>query len=148
MRVALALLIAVVQVAGSWLCCCGPDRWLADRSAPAVSSHCDELAVASAEPATCPHCQQAEKETNPAKAPRKHSPLPDQCPCGGMKIESVPPPVATTAHGTADVFPAPFPADPSPSLTLAVSGVVPGGVSELPFLPAESRLFVHHVLRC
>jgi hypothetical protein len=67
-----------------------------------------------------------------------------------MKIESVPPAVTTTDQGvTTHVQPTPFPANLyPPHVTLAASGLVPGGVSELPFLPAESRLFAHHVLRC
>lgn len=151
MRVALAILIAVVQVAGSWLCCCGPDRWLADRAVSAVPSHCDEPAVASAEPATCPHCKQAVTGSKPAptKAPRRHSPLPDQCPCGGMKIESVPPAVTTPEQGaTTHVLPAPFAVDLYRTHSVSTSGLVPGGLSELPFLPADGRLFAHHVLRC
>jgi hypothetical protein len=150
-RVALAILIAVVQVAGSWLCCCGPDRWLAGRSTQGPPSHCGEPAVATADPVTCPHCKQAGVESKPAptKAPRKHSPLPDQCPCGGMKIESVPPAVtAPEPAASAHALFAPFTADVCTPDTVAASGLVPGGVSGLPFLPAESRLFVHHVLRC
>jgi len=150
-RVVLAVLIAVVQVAGSWLCCCGPDRWFVERSASPAPAHCDGLAVATAEPAACPHCKPSGAESKPAsgKAPRKHAPLPDQCPCGGMKIESVPPAVATTDHGTtAQVFPAPFPIDGFPPHSVVVVGLTPGGISELPFLPAEGRLYAHHVLRC
>lgn len=154
MRTGLAVLIAVVQVAGSWLCCCGPDRLFAVRSA-AVPAHCDEPAVASAAPASCPHCKQSGAASKPAPAkpgqPRKHPPLPDQCPCGGMKIEAVPVAVAVTAEQvlSGPALPAPFPADVAAPLTLTASmGVTLEGVSELPFLPTEDRLFVHHALLC
>ena len=155
MRCVLAVLIAVVQVAGSWLCCCGPDRLFVVRTTQAVPSHCEELAVASAAPATCPHCKQSKSESQPTPAkpsdpPRKHPPLPDQCPCGGLSIEAVPAVAAATEHeSTGPVLPPPFPAEVYPSIGLtATTGVTPGGVSELPFLPAQSRLYAHHVLRC
>jgi hypothetical protein len=144
-RVALALLIAVVQVAGSWLCCCGPALWLANPTSPVAASHCGEPAVASADPAPCPHCKHSGTESKPSPSPRKHSPMPDQCPCGGMKIESVPPAVTTAEPGATHPLPAPFPLDLSP-LHLAIAAT--GLVSELPFLPAEGRLYAHHVLRC
>lgn len=129
MRVLLAMLVGLAQVAGPWLCCCGPAR----AATPA--------AVTPAPAETCPHCK-----CKATELPAKQSPtLPDPCPCGGKATEPAPP--AKTEPAVAfDLDP---PAFVGPvARPAAVVLLPPVGVSELPFLPPGARLYVHHVLRC
>ena len=126
MRVLVAMLVGLAQVAGPWLCCCVVPRAVA--AAPAA---CDADA--------CPCCQ-----TKPAESPAKRSPaLP--CPCGGEVVPPAPPakPELTVTFDR-DPPPVCYPAA-GPAIALPVS---PAGLSDLPFLPPGTRLFVHHVLRC
>lgn len=133
MRVLLALLIGLAQVAGPWLCCCVPARAVpvvAERPAPPVEA--------------CPHCK-AKLPEPPAKPA---SGLPDPCPCGGAAAFE---PVVPAKAESLDLFaldplvaPAFFAAVPLP---LVVSPPA-AGVCDLPFLPPGTRLYVHHALRC
>ena len=144
MRCPLAVLIAVVQVAGSWLCCCGPDRLVGRPAA-------EFAAVPVSEPASaCPHCKAA------ADAPRPERPQPDQtksphrCPCGGKAIEAVRPAADTAELARADLLlSAPVLTALDVALPLPAAEVTSAaGLCDLPFLPGEARLFAHHVLRC
>lgn len=128
MRVLLAMLVGLTQVAGPWLCVCGPAR--ATTAAP----------VAPVE--RCPLC-----DCTPSTPPTDQPPgLPAPCPCGGKVLAPVGPAKQPDALAA-------FALDP-PAVAFAAAGpaaiVVPSaaGVNELPFLPPGTRLFVHHVLRC
>ena len=127
MRVLLAILVGLAQVAGPWLCCCVTARV----ATPARVSPVE----------TCPHC--AKKLPPPAEKPAPA--LPDPCPCGGVVMEPAPPakPEAATA-ALPDLLPAVAP----PTGPVVAFALPPVGVSELPFLPPGTRQFVHHVLRC
>ncbi len=125
MRVLLAILVGLLQVAGPWLCCCGSAR----AATPAAVSKPVE---------TCPHCRcQSEP---PAEPPA----LPDPCPCGGTTVEPAPPAKPEPVVAVLPDAPAVVPAAAGPTAVLPP----PAGVSDLPFLPPGTRLFVHHVLRC
>ena len=129
MRVLLAMLVGLAQVAGPWLCCCVQAR----AATPA--------AAAPARVESCPHCRQKLPEPPAEPTPR----LPDPCPCGGKAVEPAPPAkpepvVAFDLNPPAFVGPA--------SAPVAAVPLPPVGVSELPILPPGARLFVHHVLRC
>lgn len=129
MRLLVAILVGLGQVAGPWLCCCPTAR----TAAPAVAS-------APAEP-TCPQCRKLASESPQGPT----SGLPDPCPCGGSAVLMPVTPV-TTGPAVAFTFD-----DPAILPTVPAVGVTPVpavGVSELPFLPPGARLFVHHVLRC
>lgn len=152
MRLILAMLVALVQVAGPWLCCCGPARLFAAAPAPVVAT----TAQAGPEPEpACPHCKAAKQQASPA--PAKHAPCPDnrtpdRCPCGGVAYQQAPAVVSDTGSDlrfepsttvatfltVAELLPPCLPADVG----------VTGGLSDLPFLTAEHRLFSHHALRC
>lgn len=125
MRVLLAILVGLAQVAGPWLCCCGSAR----AATPVQTAPVDE----------CPVC--AKKRTPPADTPK----VPEPCPCGGKAVEPAPrakpEPVAAALPDLPAVS---VPAD-APVVALPLP---PVGVSDLPFLPPGTRQFVHHVLRC
>ena len=137
MRVLLAILVGVVQVAGPLLCCCLPARLAAapvERSAPA-------------EP-VCPHYRPVKSAEPNAPAERDRSPLPHHCPCGGKSLQAVTPKLIEPSSDlelTGLVLPSLvlFPVvQPSPR------PVAVAGVSDLPFLSTQTRLFTHHALRC
>lgn len=122
MRVLLAILVGLAQLAGPWLCCC-------------------ESARAAQPVETCPHC--AAKLPPPAEKPAPT--LPEPCPCGGKAMEPAPPAKLEAAAAVLpDLAPVVAPAI-GPVAVFPLSLV---GVSELPFLPPGTRQFVHHVLRC
>lgn len=134
MRMLLALLIGLAQVAGPWLCCCVSARAavpvVAERPAPPVE--------------VCPHC----KSKLPEPPAKPASGLPDPCPCGGKAAVE---PVVPAKPESLDPFALDPPAAPAcfaPVLLPLVPLPPPTGVSDLPFLPPGARLFVHHVLRC
>lgn len=142
MRVGLAILIAVVQLAGPWLCCCGPARVVA----AFARSKSETLPTPPAKP-HCPLC--AQSEPKPAPTPDKKPTPPDRCPCGGAEFVALP-------VAKADEFPATdWSQWQTPSFALVYSfrvvsvGVagVPG-LRELPHLTTADRLYAHHVLRC
>ena len=154
MQVVLAILVALVQVAGPWLCCCGPARLFgsAQVSIPA--------AVAQAEPEpepACPHCKAAKQTAKSIPAPAKQHPCPDdrtpdRCPCGGVAYQQ-PPAVVSEAGLDFRFEPSVLVATFLPAAELLLPGQPAGmghsgGVSDLPFLTTEHRLFVHHALRC
>ncbi len=126
MRVLLAMLVGLAQVAGPWLCCCVTARAASPAAVQPVEA--------------CPHCRcKSEPPANPAPQ------LPDPCPCGGKAMEPAPPakPEAATA-ALPDLLPAVAP----PAGPVAALALPPVGVSELSFLPPGTRQFVHHVLHC
>lgn len=137
MRLLLALVVGLTQVAGPWLCCC--------------VSACAAVPAAAVRPAAppvevCPHC----KSKLPAPPVEPAPGLPDPCPCGGKAAVE---PVVPAKPETLD----PFALDPpaAPVFFAAVPVPVPlvthppaAGVTDLPFLPPGARLFVHHALRC
>lgn len=151
MRLLLAIAVTVAQVAGPWLCCCGPARLLA--AAPA-ESHAPVSPASAA--SGCPFCRHTEPDLTPtardASPPASPKPgLPAPCPCGGVSLEAIPPAVAdrdAIADATAPfALPALWVLAPDVPIPQVQSANLPG-TSDLPFLTTATRLWVHHALRC
>ena len=151
MRSFLAILIATVQIAGSWLCCCGPERLLARLAHRPVPG----MAQLGGDPEpTCPNCRKLEEprdlpSPSPTDRPKPSQPvLPESCPCGGATIEAAPTVTPVLERFLLDLQAAGDSLTTS-SVTLDARPLSPDrGVYDLPFLPGEARLFVHHALRC
>ena len=145
MRVLLAIAVTVAQVAGPWLCCCGPARMFLT-AAPIVS------VASTVQPRVhaggCPHCVETGETPGPTEAPV--SPVPEPCPCGGLAIDAVPPaPIDRETTLTPDVSPTPSPFALAPWVACpSVTVSDRPGLSQLPFTPTAVRLFTHHALRC
>ena len=129
MRLLVSLLVGLAQVAGPWLCCC-------------VSARAAVPAATAAPVETCPHCKGKPTEPPADPAPR----LPAPCPCGGKVVEPVVPAKADPLDPLA--FDPPAAAFDAATFSRAAPVVSTAGVSDLPFLPPGTRLFVHHALRC
>jgi hypothetical protein len=143
MQLFLAILMTVAQLAGPWLCCCGPTRAVAAIAGLASNRPPVDDSTSSG----CPHCKKEAPTCPPTKNRPKHSHTPDRCPCGGM----------LTNTNTTDKPSVPTPnsllvvvsAEPSQMMTLvAVAPLRIVGLRELPLLTTADRLFGHHVLRC
>jgi hypothetical protein len=145
MHTALAILITLAQVAGPWLCCCGPERVSA---AFAVQVDAKSAPPAQKPTSDCPHCKKP--ESPPAPVPTDSKPLhtPDPCPCGGVELVAVPVErVGEAADLVASaVEPCSFAAFTSTVISHAVASVP--GLRELPIMTVRDRLYAHHVLRC
>ncbi len=129
MRVLLAVLIGLAQVAGPWLCCCVTARAATPNASTPAPVDC------------CPHCSKALPEL-----PAKPTPgLPEPCPCGGKATEVTPPAKPDLAAALDFDVPAISTSFAGPAVVVPLP---PCGLSRLPFLPPGTRLFVHHVLRC
>ncbi len=145
MKLLAAILVVVVQVAGPWLCCCGPFR-LVGKPTPRVQS---------AEVPACSHCKAPAKRscemsakhfccgttTEPEQEPSDH--CKECCLAIAPAPALVPPPLSVPV-----LF-----ETPGEFLTVAELGLTSPlltAVEEhpLPFLPVEAKLFEHHVLRC
>ena len=137
MRLVLVFLLTLAQVAGPWLCCCGPSRLAAAPRVPAAPP----------EPEHCPHCPHCPPKPAVPDAPAETPAVPERCPCCLVVVVAVP----------ADK-PDPTPADitvenPTIGWPVFVSAGreavrPPVGLRELPHLTTSDRLFAHHVLRC
>jgi hypothetical protein len=143
MRLALATLIAVTQLVGPWLCCCGPGRIAAafDSTAPAANKSVP----------TCPHCAGAGAEAaEPGwDAPKPAHPLPDRCPCGGVELVAVP--ADKGERHAPSVAALLVPVSAEPNAPLPVESFTPAdlpGLRGTPHLTTSDRLYVHHALRC
>ena len=147
-RIALVILIAVVQVAGPWLCCCGPVRLAAGIAGKPEPKSVAAAPVKKATSYDCPHCKKLESLATPVPTDATPVSSPDQCPCGGVELVAVPaePPVEVAVPFAVAVEPFGFGAFSAPVVSLAVASVP--GLRELPNLTAHDRLFKHHVLRC
>lgn len=132
MRIVLAIVMAVTQLAGPWLCCCGPEREWAG-----VPAH---------EPVGCPHCK-PECPLQPTDHERTPPCGPDRCPFGGMTAVFVPadkPEMLALADLLVSLVVA-LPQQVDVGSVTLLSAV---GLREVPHLTATDRLFAHHVLRC
>ncbi len=132
MHTLFAILFAFASVLGPWLCCCAPMRFLAECSTPVEVDAEYE----------CPFCKTAKPEA--PKPERKHpcpcttQPLPEMV-ATDVKAVTVSD-VASPVHLTIYVVPL-----ESVGIDAVVAAVV---ANELPFLPAKTRLRVHHVMHC
>ena len=146
MRIALVILIAVVQVAGPWLCCCGPARLVAGITGKSQAKPVVAAPVKKTTSYDCPHCKKSQLPATPGSGDSTPVPVPDQCPCGGVELVAVPsePPVEVATPVAVEPFA--FAAFSAPVISLAVASVP--GLRELPNLTVHDRLFKHHVLRC
>jgi hypothetical protein len=151
MRVALTILIAVTQLAGPWLCCCGPERIVA-----AFASTKPVVATPAPVSPTTSHCplyaKTADAKTLPdsPSAPKPSKPMPpERCPCGGVELLAVlPTPTGDTPAFDLDRL---VLVAAEVSVPLSVEPLPPvnrTGLRELPFLTTVERLYAHHVLRC
>lgn len=138
MRFALVILIAVVQVAGPWLCCCGPARMMG--AVPAIRKTTVAPVPVSID---CPHCRKSEVPANPMPP---HEP--ESCPCGGVELLAVPAerPTEMAVAFTSTVEPFGFAVLVAPVVSQSVASVP--GLRELPNLTVHDLLYKHHVLRC
>lgn len=143
MRVLQLIVLAVAQLVGPWLCCCGP---LAVAHAP------DRPATTAApveDHGDCPHCKKDSAkpaQEQPARYPKTPK-SPDNCPC--CALMPVPLPADKSQLLTADALLVAVTVVPPEQIQLesvCLQGLV--GLRELPLLSAEERLFAHHVLRC
>ena len=137
MRVFLAILMTVAQIAGPWLCCCGPVRAAASQaSAKAPPPVTDD---------TCPHCK--EHTPPPPVQPKDPPKAPDRCPCGGVLVMSAP--ADKPELPKLDSLLVVVTVEPPQTIPLvSASPRAVCGLREVPHLTAEDRLFAHHVLRC
>lgn len=158
MRTLFAILMTVAQVAGPWLCCCGPA--LAFASTPSASRSIESPAPADE---TCPLCAKAKSRPagvaveTPAPKPSPAHPTapspPGRCPCCATKFVDA---VATGPTRDADPAVAELAFFPPALALLCPTADVPAppavadlpGVCDLPFLTTEARLNAHHALRC
>lgn len=146
MRAGMAILIALTQLAGPWLCCCGPSRAVA-AFAPVRS----EPKPAAPKP-SCPHCaKDCGKSSAPAEPakPKPKSPPSDRCPCGGVVLVALPADKPERADPSLVAWLVPVSADFVRPVVL--TSVIPAdypGLRELPVLTTSDRLFGHHALRC
>jgi hypothetical protein len=144
MRLVLAIVLTVAQLAGPWLCCCGPAR-----VAKAVAGP-ETKAPPVNDPAHggCPHCKkEAPTPPPPSDAPAKGPHAPDRCPCGGVLASVVP--ADKPAVVTADALLVVVSVEPPQAVPLvSVSPPAVAGLRELPHLTTAERLYAHHVLRC
>lgn len=140
MRMLLAIVLTVAQLASPWLCCCGPFRPLLIPDQPAP------IAPPVEDNSGCPLCK---KEAAKA-AQEQHSEAPkspDNCPCcakmsAALLADRPELPAVDTLLVTVSVV-------PTETIALESVGVQSlVGLRELPLLSAEDRLFTHHVLRC
>ena len=146
MRLALAILIAVTQTAGPWLCCCGAERLTAAlatrpseaKPAPAKAPACHH---------TCPHCATPQDEP-PAPPPDHKPPIPERCPCGCVELVAV---LTTKTDGADPTAAGLIPVTPAVPEAVAVGSHSPAewaGRRAVPHLTTDDRLYAHHVLRC
>jgi len=147
MRLTLAIVLTVAQLASPWLCCCGPLRpWLVPEqptptsvaSPPTVEDH-----------GSCPHCKKDTPKPATEQTPKTPtSPRsPADCPCCAEMSAALladKPQVPTVDHLLVTI--AVEPAEPVRVESVCVRSLV--GLRELPHMSAYERLFAHHVLRC
>lgn len=140
MRLALVILIAVVQVAGPWLCCCGAARVMATSSV--VARQNSPAAPDAVGCSKCPHCPKSQTPVEPLP----HEPEP--CPCGGIELLAVPTERSAEIAEvlTVTVEPFGFAVLTAPVVSRSVTSVP--GLRELPNLTTHDLLYKHHVLRC
>lgn len=146
MRLTLAIVMTVAQLAGPWLCCCGPTR----AETPVAGPVAKAPPVGDPSHGGCPHC----KKDSPACPPTDDAPkkphAPDRCPCcpcGGVVATATPadnPSVPT--FDTLLVVVSVEPPQPMRSAVAAPPAVF--GLREGPLLTTADRLYAHHVLRC
>jgi hypothetical protein len=138
LQTGLAILVALANAAGPWLCCCVV---AAEPRKPTPAK------VARTVPA-CPHCCHEEQ---PPVNPEPQQPVKPAkpCPCEEQKFvapAALPVPTVAVDATTADVAVgvSDLPPDPAARLVETVGDFT----SDLPFLPTRVRLRAHHALRC
>ncbi len=138
MRLLLAILVGLVQAAGPLLCCCLPAR-LSAAPAPVESLP--------SEPA-CPHCLTAKPEAPTPGEERRDAPTRHHCPCGGQSLQAATPKLIQPPSDLGPVGLTPAVSSLVSDIELPRPSVAPSGVSDLPFLTTDARLYTHHALRC
>lgn len=134
MRFTLAIMAALANAAGPWLCCCA----LAAATVPPTP--------AKKSAPKCSHCVEA--ETPVPKSPAVPAPA-KPCPCKERHAATptaVQPATETSVAADAIAHDFSAPAGVAEVVSLAIPSRLarPGW----PFLTTEARLHVHHVLRC
>lgn len=149
MKLFLAIVVVLAQVAGPWLCCCAPARLLAGEFPPAKSVPVSETK----EPVCHSCCQHLQDQLAGQSSEEPNSPTaPEPCPCGGISFETVP-----IIFVDKDAEQRPVKSQPQ-FHPLWLSQIPPGkcvshpnhipGLRELPNLSTNDKLFAHHVLIC
>ncbi|QEL17258.1 hypothetical protein [Limnoglobus roseus] len=145
MRFALAIIAALANAAGPWLCCCAMSV-MVGTPLPAKAG---TIAPVKKSAPKCSHCEETpvpggELKSQPAKpAPAK------PCPCKERQVSNptTVQPVTETAT-TADVISHDFNLVVGPVEIVLNPEPAPSQVLGWPFMTTETRLHVHHVLRC
>ena len=143
MRFALAIIAAFANAAGPWLCCCA----MSVMAGTPVPAKAGTTTPAKKSAAKCSHCVEEpvlDSKPQPAKpAPSK------PCPCKERQVSNpttIQPATetATTADGIVHDFNLPAEiVDVTAAPVLA-----PSQAAGWPYMTAEVRLHVHHVLHC
>jgi hypothetical protein len=149
-RTGLSIYLALVTLAGPWLCCCTAAR--------ATTSLLRSTPASPAKPeAECPSCcrHHVTVPHQPAKeSPRHDRPARQPCPCGQDSNRTA---VALDTESARHLQPVPAVANPTDVPCLLVTEVVPaeaapglidGAQSALPFLSTAELLRAFHLLRC
>lgn len=135
MRFALAILAALANAAGPWLCCC----------LMAVMVSKPAKADAPKTTAKCSHCKDEPADT---KAPAKPTPA-KPCPCQEhLTFEPSAVQPATETVLTADTISHDSNLFVEVVAVLPTPSPAPSQLADGPFLTSDTRLHVHHVLRC
>jgi len=141
----LAILLIGIQVAGPWLCCCGPlspSRWVKPKT---ESAHQEKSGP------TCPHCRTSEPKAPSDAKDEIPKPHPEKCPYKGACWEALPASASDSVDSKAFAAFVQFNAHTANNLEplLAIPlAAKPHGTATLPFLTTEARLYAHHALRC
>jgi hypothetical protein len=147
-RLGLVTYLALVTVAGPWLCCCTTARLIASLEKPCHKDEEHPLARANC----CRRPSTPQRDRSPRDEQQPGSP---QCPCKQGQSEvvlSIPELNGDTLQQLL-LFPSestflPLPAGGRPILPFSGIRPLPGDSWPLPFLSAEDILFSLHMLRC
>jgi hypothetical protein len=136
-RIALIVLFAFANILGPWLCCCAPAKLFAPRT---------PIETAKAKKVLCPHCKEAKPDAPPREEPK---PPAKPCPCRDQQPPEIIA-IDVKQHWTISTsislpFSTVFVPVPFDFLAPNAFAVL---TSELPFLTADERLRVHHVMLC
>lgn len=147
MKLLVAILVVVVQVAGPWLCCCTPARLVpkaTHRTKPTEAPACSHCKVAPK-----PSCNWDVKRSccdSTSKPDPKSSDCCKDC-CIAIVVHPaiVSPPVSLQ---NLSETPGEFLSVAALGLTSLEADRSADGERPPPFLSVETKLFTHHVLRC
>lgn len=135
MKVLVAIVVAVVQLVGSQLCCCGLAQWT--NWAPSESR---PIAV------ECPLCKALSEDTSPAES----IPEAPKCPSCSFEFVSIPAEIKLPV-GSEPIVLVPWSFELAQFKFARVDSPCMAAIPGLrigPWLTPRDRLYTHHVLRC